>query len=60
MVGVANAKPEGQLVVGIQFDAQAFNDAWKYYTGHGGYFVSNNIYSRLVVLDVFERGDIQP
>jgi len=57
---VANANPEGHLVVGIQFDAQAFNDAWKYYTGHGGYFVSNNIYSRLVVLDVFERGDIQP
>ncbi|HYI16150.1 MAG TPA: ABC transporter substrate-binding protein [Thermomicrobiales bacterium] len=56
---MANANPEGQLVVGIQFDAQAFNDAWKYYTGHGGYFVSNNIYSRLVVLDVFERGDIQ-
>jgi hypothetical protein len=25
-VGYAN--PEGQLVVGIQFDAQAFNDAW--------------------------------
>lgn len=57
---MAAQRPEGHLVVGIQFDAQAFNDAWKYYTGHGGYFVSNNIYSRLVVLDVFERGDIQP
>jgi peptide/nickel transport system substrate-binding protein len=57
---MANLAPEGHLVVAIQFDAQAFNDAWKYYTGHGGYFVSNNIYSRLVVLDVFDRGDIYP
>jgi len=57
---MANAHPEGHLVVAIQFDAQAFNDAFRYYTGHGGYFVSNNIYSRLVVLDVFDRGDIHP
>ena len=57
---VANPNPEGHLVVAIQFDAQAFNDVYRYYTGHGGYFVSNNIYSRLVVLDVFERGDIHP
>jgi peptide/nickel transport system substrate-binding protein len=57
---MANDRPDGHLKVAIQFDAQSFNDAYKYYTGHGGYFVSNNIYSRLVVLDVFESGDIHP
>lgn len=51
---------DGHLVVAIQYDAQAFNDAYRYFTGHGGYFVCNNIYSRLVVLDVFENGTIGP
>jgi peptide/nickel transport system substrate-binding protein len=57
---LAHPAPRGHLVVGIPHDAQAFNDAYKYFTGHGGYFVSNNVYSRLVVLDVFNGGDIAP
>jgi peptide/nickel transport system substrate-binding protein len=57
---VANQNPEGQLVVAIPFDAESFNEVWRNYTGAGGYFAANNIYSRLVVLDVFDRGDIHP
>lgn len=51
---------DAHLRIGMPFDAQCFNEAWKYFTGHGGYYVANNIYSRLVVLDVFETGDIHP
>jgi len=57
---VANQNPEGHLVVAIPFDAESFNEVWRNYTGAGGYFAANNIYSRLVVLDVFDRGDIHP
>jgi peptide/nickel transport system substrate-binding protein len=57
---VANPKPEGHIVVAIPYDAESFNEVWRNYTGAGGYFAANNIYSRLVVLDVFERGDIHP
>ena len=57
---VANQNPEGQLVVAIPFDAESFNEVWRNYTGAGGYFAANNVYSRLVVLDVFDRGDIHP
>ena len=52
--------PTAHLKIAVPYDAQCFNEAWKYFTGHAGYFVSNNIYSRLVVLDVFETGDIHP
>jgi peptide/nickel transport system substrate-binding protein len=51
---------EGHLVVAIPFDAESFNEVYRNYTGAGGYFAANNIYSRLVVLDVFESGDIHP
>jgi peptide/nickel transport system substrate-binding protein len=54
------SRPEGHLVVAIPYDAQAFNEVYRNYTGAGGYFAANNIYSRLVVLDVFDRGDIHP
>lgn len=50
----------GHIVVAIPFDAEAFNEVWRNYTGAGGYFAANNIYSRLVVLDVFESGEISP
>lgn len=50
--------PEGHLVVAIPFDAESFNEVWRNFTGAGGYFAANNIYSRLVVLDVFESGEI--
>ncbi len=52
--------PTGHVVVAIPFDAQTFNEVWRNYTGAGGYFAANNIYSRLVVLDVFESGEISP
>ncbi len=51
---------DAHLRIAMPFDAQCFNEAWKYFTGHGGYYVANNIYSRLVVLDVFDTGDIHP
>lgn len=51
---------DGHLHVAIPFDAQAFNEVYRNYTGAGGYFAANNIYSRLVVLDVFESGEIHP
>jgi peptide/nickel transport system substrate-binding protein len=50
----------GHLVVALPYDAQAFNEVWRNFTGAGGYFAANNIYSRLVVLDVFESGEISP
>lgn len=50
----------GHLVVGIPFDAESFNEVYRNYTGAGGYFAANNIFSRLVVLDVFETGEISP
>jgi len=57
---LANDNPSGHLVVAVPFDAQGFNEVWRNYTGAGGYFAANNIFSRLVVLDVFDRGDIHP
>jgi peptide/nickel transport system substrate-binding protein len=51
---------DGHLVVAIPFDAQSFNESWRNYTGAGGYFVANNIFNRLVVLDVFGEGGISP
>src|SRR5690606_2710672 len=42
------------------FDAESFNEVWRNFTGAGGYFAANNIYSRLVVLDVFDTGEIHP
>lgn len=38
------AERSGQIVVAIPFDAQAFNQVWRNYTGAGGYFAANNIY----------------
>lgn len=53
-------KPEGHLKVAIPFDTESFNEVHRNYTGVGGYYAANNIYSRLVVLDVFESGEISP
>jgi peptide/nickel transport system substrate-binding protein len=52
--------PQGRLVVAIPFDAESFNEVHRNYTGAGGYYAANNIFSRLVVLDVFESGEISP
>jgi peptide/nickel transport system substrate-binding protein len=46
--------------VAVPYDAEGFNEVWRNFTGAGGYFAANNIFSRLVVLDVFDRGDIHP
>lgn len=51
---------DAHLRVAIPFDAESFNEVWRNYTGAGGYFAANNIYSRLVVLDVFDTGKIHP
>jgi peptide/nickel transport system substrate-binding protein len=50
----------GHLVVAVPFDAVLFNEVYRNYTGAGGYFAANNVYSRLVVLDVFDTGEIYP
>lgn len=54
------ADERGHLRVAIPFDAESFNEVWRNYTGAGGYFVANNIYSRLVIQDVFGEGDFHP
>ncbi len=55
---MTSPNPDGHIVVAIPYDAEGFNEVWRNYTGAGGYFAANNIYSRLVVLDVFESGEI--
>lgn len=52
--------PGSHLRVAIPFDAESFNEVWRNYTGAGGYFVANNIFSRLVVQDVFDAKGIGP
>ncbi|MEZ4521431.1 MAG: ABC transporter substrate-binding protein [Thermomicrobiales bacterium] len=52
--------PGSHLRVAIPFDAESFNEIWRNYTGAGGYFVANNIYSRLVVQDVFGNKGVGP
>jgi peptide/nickel transport system substrate-binding protein len=47
-----------KIVVAIPYDAVLFNETFKNYRGTGGYFVANNIFSRLVVTDVFNPGMI--
>jgi peptide/nickel transport system substrate-binding protein len=54
------ADRSGNLVVSIPYDAEAFNEVYRNYTGAGGYYAANNIFSRLVVLDVFDTGEISP
>ena len=53
-------RSRGHLVVALPFDAVEFNEVYRNYTGAGGYFAANNIFSRLVVLDVFDTGEIHP
>ena len=48
------------LVVAMPYDAEHFNEAYRNYTGGGGYYVANNIFNRLVVLDVFGDAAIAP
>lgn len=48
------------LVVGMPYDAEHFNEAYRNYTGGGGYYVANNIFNRLVVLDIFGDAGIEP
>ena len=50
----------GHLVVALPFDAVEFNEVFRNYTGAGGYFAANNMFNRLVVLDVFDDGVIYP
>jgi peptide/nickel transport system substrate-binding protein len=46
--------------VAISHDAQLFNEVYRNYTGAGGYFVANNVYNRLVILDIFGDASIAP
>ena len=47
---------ERQLVVALNYDARLFNEVYRNWLGHGGYFVANNLFNRLVVLDIFGQG----
>src|SRR5687767_12729364 len=54
------ARGDNRLVVAISHDAQLFNEVYRNYTGAGGYFVANNVYNRLVILDIFGDASIAP
>lgn len=51
---------ERQLVVALNYDARLFNEVYRNWLGHGGYFVANNLFNRLVVLDIFGEGSVSP
>src|SRR5688572_10532627 len=51
---------ERHLVVAIPYEPHGFNEVYRNYTGGGGYFVANNVFNRLVVVDVFGDGAIRP
>jgi peptide/nickel transport system substrate-binding protein len=51
---------ERQLVVALNYDARLFNEVYRNWLGHGGYFVCNNLFNRLVVLDIFGEGGVSP
>ena len=51
---------ERQLVVALNYDARLINEVYGNWLGHGGYFVSNNLFNRLVVLDIFGEGGVSP
>jgi ABC-type transport system substrate-binding protein len=44
----------------MPYDASGFNEAYRNYTGGGGYYPANNIFSRLTVLDIFGDGGSTP
>src|SRR5688572_33232788 len=48
------------LVVAIPYEPHGFNEVYRNYTGGGGYFVANNVFNRLVVVDIFKDGTIRP
>src|SRR5688500_2036338 len=48
------------LTVAIPYEPHGFNEVYRNYTGGGGYFVANNVFNRLVVVDVFGDGGIRP
>lgn len=50
----------GHLKVALNYDAEMFNESYKNVLGHGGYFVGNNIFNRLVILDVYGDASIHP
>jgi ABC-type transport system substrate-binding protein len=48
------------LTVAVPYEPRGFNEVYRNYTGGGGYFVANQVFSRLVVLDVFGEGAVTP
>jgi peptide/nickel transport system substrate-binding protein len=44
----------------VPYEPHGFNEVYRNYTGGGGYFVANNVFNRLVVIDVFGDGAIRP
>lgn len=54
------AKSRDTLVVTVPYEPAGFNEVYRNYTGGGGYFVANNIFNRLVIIDVYKDGAIRP
>lgn len=48
------------LSVAIASEPHGFNEVYRNYTGGGGYFVANNIFNRLVNIDIHGTGTIHP
>jgi peptide/nickel transport system substrate-binding protein len=60
MTSQAGNAPTTTLSVAMKYPARGFNEAYRNYTGGGGYFVANNIFSRLVNIDIYGSGAIHP
>jgi ABC-type transport system substrate-binding protein len=56
----ATAGRATRLVVGVPYEPSGFNEVYRNYTGGGGYFVANNVFNRLVVVDIHKDGTIRP
>lgn len=56
----ASRHRQNELIVAVPYQPTGFNEAYRNYTGGGGYFVANNIFNRLVIIDVHGDGAIRP
>lgn len=56
----AGAGSPSTLVVAVPNKFAGFNEVYRNYTGGGGYYVANNIFNRLVIVDVYGDGTIRP
>ena len=48
------------LSVAMKYEPRGFNEVYRNYTGGGGYYVANNVFNRLVNIDIYGTGKIHP